>query len=423
MYASTPANGTSNTQVATTQFVTNAIGNIQTYAPINSPIFTGTPQATTIAQNVVGSNALATTAYVKSAIGDVGVGVPVGVIVAWSGSIANIPSGWVLCDGQNDTPDLRDKFVIGASQDNAGIARTNVTGNLTITGGNKDAVVVSHTHTITDEGHFHQDDYYVYTFTGGGYAANFKVLNFGTWPNSTTPTMSNTSSKQTGISINSNGVSGTNQNLPPYYALAYIMNRNAPGSNQTLDLSIYATKASPVLTGIPVAPTAANNVSSTQIATTAFVKNSLLENSALLRVTRTTGSSVTSNTLSTPVKYPFNLVTFDTNNMWDSANTRVNPKTSGYYRVDATLGYTANATAGFTTGISIFKNGSEVAQSRFLVNYTASYNETMTISDIITCNGTTDYIEIYWGTNSNTLTAPPASGTLVALTVQFIRSL
>ncbi len=39
---------------------------------------------------------------------------PSGGIVLWSGVTTNIPSGWVLCDGQNSTPDLRDKFVIGA---------------------------------------------------------------------------------------------------------------------------------------------------------------------------------------------------------------------------------------------------------------------------------------------------------------------
>jgi hypothetical protein len=39
--------------------------------------------------------------------------VPRGAIIMWSGTIANIPQGWVLCDGTNDTPDLRDKFVCG----------------------------------------------------------------------------------------------------------------------------------------------------------------------------------------------------------------------------------------------------------------------------------------------------------------------
>jgi len=41
-------------------------------------------------------------------------GVPTGGIIMWSGSIANIPSGFALCDGTNGTPDLTDRFVVGA---------------------------------------------------------------------------------------------------------------------------------------------------------------------------------------------------------------------------------------------------------------------------------------------------------------------
>lgn len=41
-------------------------------------------------------------------------GVPTGGIIAWSGSIGSIPSGYVLCNGSNGTPDLRDRFIVGA---------------------------------------------------------------------------------------------------------------------------------------------------------------------------------------------------------------------------------------------------------------------------------------------------------------------
>jgi hypothetical protein len=47
---------------------------------------------------------------------------PSGVILLWSGSIATIPTGWVLCDGTNSTPDLRDRFVVGADADSGGEA-------------------------------------------------------------------------------------------------------------------------------------------------------------------------------------------------------------------------------------------------------------------------------------------------------------
>jgi len=58
-----------------------------------------------------------------------------GLIVMWHGTIANIPSGWVICDGNNSTPDLLAKFIQGVAT-----AATNPGA----TGGN-----VSHTHSIT----------------------------------------------------------------------------------------------------------------------------------------------------------------------------------------------------------------------------------------------------------------------------------
>jgi len=82
-----------------------------------------------------------------------------GMIMMWSGTIATIPTGWLLCNGSNSTPDLRDKFIIGASADSGGAAKTNVTASYTQTGGTKDAIVVSHTHTgtstVTDPQHNH----------------------------------------------------------------------------------------------------------------------------------------------------------------------------------------------------------------------------------------------------------------------------
>lgn len=41
--------------------------------------------------------------------------VPLGAIMLWSGSLTTVPTGWQLCDGTNGTPDLRDRFVMGAS--------------------------------------------------------------------------------------------------------------------------------------------------------------------------------------------------------------------------------------------------------------------------------------------------------------------
>jgi len=61
--------------------------------------------------------------------------IPSGAIVLWKGTIATIPSGWYLCNGLNGTPDLRDKFVVGAKQDDSGVAKTNITGSLLQSGG------------------------------------------------------------------------------------------------------------------------------------------------------------------------------------------------------------------------------------------------------------------------------------------------
>jgi hypothetical protein len=55
------------------------------------------------------------TAEVKATVGGVDFFmVPKGAVVLWSGSSGSIPSGWALCNGANGTPDLRDKFVVGA---------------------------------------------------------------------------------------------------------------------------------------------------------------------------------------------------------------------------------------------------------------------------------------------------------------------
>ena len=142
-----------------------------------------------------------------------------GMIIMWSGTIATIPTGWLLCNGSNSTPDLRDKFIIGASADSGGAAKTNVTASYTQTGGTKDAIVVSHTHTatstVTDPGHVH-----------GGVKVTSGGENINANPGISTQN-GNTSSAVTGITVatsnSTEGVSATNANLVPYYALAFIM--------------------------------------------------------------------------------------------------------------------------------------------------------------------------------------------------------
>jgi len=65
--------------------------------------------------------------------------VPVGTIVAYSGTIAGIPSGWTLCDGTGGTPNLSDHFVIGEdatyTYDTSGGASTSAIGGVSGSGG------------------------------------------------------------------------------------------------------------------------------------------------------------------------------------------------------------------------------------------------------------------------------------------------
>lgn len=141
-----------------------------------------------------------------------------GMIMMWSGTIATIPSGWALCDGSGGTPDLRNRFIIGAFSDDAGAAKTTITGSATQTGGSKDAIVVSHTHTatVTDPGHFHAVPESVQLLNSGN--------GFATGVTATARTV-NSASKTTGITVSNSteGSSATNANLVPYYALAFIM--------------------------------------------------------------------------------------------------------------------------------------------------------------------------------------------------------
>ena len=113
--------------------------------------------------------------------------IPSGLIAIWSGSVGSIPSGWVICNGTNGTPDLRNSFVLGAG-DVYSVGQT---------GGSKDAIVVSHTHTVTGQ-------------DGSGSGA---VTSFPTAAGAT----------GTAVTTSSAGASGTNANMPPYYALAFIM--------------------------------------------------------------------------------------------------------------------------------------------------------------------------------------------------------
>jgi microcystin-dependent protein len=140
---------------------------------------------------------------------------PIGGIIMWSGTIANIPTGWALCNGSNSTPDLRNKFIVGAHS-GAGIGTISTAGptfNATTgalsdnyTPGNSGGTtahqlitteLASHTHGVPD--------------------AN---QNFGFGGNSF-DTGGNAAFQN--IATTATGGDNYHENRPPYYALAFIM--------------------------------------------------------------------------------------------------------------------------------------------------------------------------------------------------------
>lgn len=118
-----------------------------------------------------------------------------GVILMWSGAVINIPTGWVLCDGTNGTPDLRGRFIVGQG------SYTDISGsysyNVNDTGG-----TAKHKLTISEMP--------IHTHTQIGTDAG----NSGTTGNG-----ANDDTSDTGPA----GGDAYHENRPPYYALAYIM--------------------------------------------------------------------------------------------------------------------------------------------------------------------------------------------------------
>tara|TARA_R110001632_G_scaffold174664_2_gene294266 strand:- start:210 stop:611 length:402 start_codon:yes stop_codon:yes gene_type:complete len=131
------------------------------------------------------------------------------MIMMWSGDQASVPTGWAVCQGSNGTPDLRDKFVIGAGRKSPDA-----------TGGSANAVNVSHTHTASANSagqHVHMQSGQTIGPSSGGFA-----FNNGGGANNTLNTAPSGAHTHT-VNVVANGVSGTDKNLPPYYALFYIM--------------------------------------------------------------------------------------------------------------------------------------------------------------------------------------------------------
>lgn len=133
--------------------------------------------------------------------------VPRGLISMWSGIITNIPSGWVLCDGSNETPDLRGRFVVGAG-DNYAPGDT----------GGKESIILSSSQLPS---HTHG--------AGSLQLSDTQLADYIASNNNTLTNKDNISAgvAAKSVSITGNtGSAGSGQSIdirPKYYALAYIM--------------------------------------------------------------------------------------------------------------------------------------------------------------------------------------------------------
>lgn len=173
---------------------------VNTKADINSPALTGNPTAPT---PTFGNNttSVATTAFVQAALQAV---YPVGSIYINASSTTNPATllgfgTWVEFGAG--------RVVVGQNASDAAFD------TLEETGGSKDAIVVSHSHTATvnDPGHSH-------SLPGQLIQGNSNTAPSALTDNNGRPLSSTTNAAGTGISvgISTTGSSGTNANLPPY---------------------------------------------------------------------------------------------------------------------------------------------------------------------------------------------------------------
>jgi microcystin-dependent protein len=157
--------------------------------------------------------------------------IPSGGIIMWSGTVANIPTGWFLCNGSNGTPDLRNRFIVGAG----GVYNPGNTGGAdTIT--LNTSQIPSHSHTFSgttstasltgSAGPIAE----TFGFNGTTTGVFSKTAQFG---NNTPSSVDGSESGRLNIDASHNhtfsgttaatGGNGAHENRPPYFALAFIM--------------------------------------------------------------------------------------------------------------------------------------------------------------------------------------------------------
>lgn len=158
--------------------------------------------------------------------------VPVGAIIMWSGNDSSIPAGWHLCDGTSGTPNLTDRFIIGAGNTyqtgSTGGSNTHdhggTTGAHTLTAGQ----IPAHTHT-------YKDSYYIEssnpgqgssgTITGADYVGptNYRGSGDSDNDNDWVYYRNGTTNANTPADGSHTHTIGSANNIPVYFALSYIM--------------------------------------------------------------------------------------------------------------------------------------------------------------------------------------------------------
>ena len=145
--------------------------------------------------------------------------IPSGIIAMWSGASNAIPSGWFLCDGNNNTPDLRNRFIVGAGSTYS-VGNTGGSDSVTLTTNQMPSHRHGNNFSISMSGLTLQAQRVSSAVHSYGVAVEKGPFD-GSWTNVENTRISGSGSLSGSISNTGGGQS--HENRPPYYALCFIM--------------------------------------------------------------------------------------------------------------------------------------------------------------------------------------------------------